>query len=94
MNDEPLWVALATERLGQPCDQWLISQAVQGHGHKWATYRLNEAGVRISRESVRRRMAGLRPLINLASEQAAETIGDATATVASRAAQDVLAAAS
>lgn len=90
---EPTWVALATERLGQPFDQWLIAHAATGRSYRWITSALaDEAGVTVSRESIRQRTVMHRALIEQATAAVAAELADHRSAAATRAAQELLAA--
>lgn len=97
---EPTWVALATERLGMPCDQWLIAHAATGRGYRWLHQKLRQsvdeggAGLTFSYFPVQMRLQHLRPLIEEARALIDEQIEGPRAAVADRVARDVLAAAS
>lgn len=55
------WAEEAGRLLGRPVDEWLIEHALAGHGARWMAKQLeDETGLRISRESIRKRKAALR----------------------------------
>lgn len=55
------WAEEATRLLGRPVDDWLIEHALEGRGARWMAARLEEeTGLRISRESIRKRKVALR----------------------------------
>jgi hypothetical protein len=94
--DEPTWVALATERLGEPCDQWLIARAAQGRGYRWLHEQLIKpvaeggAALKCSYFPIQMRLQYLRPLIEKARAEVEASMEEPTAKAADRAARSAL----